>query len=255
MKPIFERILELTGTFETSKLPPESYGVTVGNFDGAGMSFGILQFNLLSGTLQPILREMIAKHPNLVKSCFGSLYPELQEMLDTRSTKAQIEWAKKRTINCRPLRPEWRDAFRCLGITPECIELQRKIAREKYFSRAIALWEQYGLCTERGLALMFDIAVQNWSIKPETKEKIFSDFKKIIPNGNPINPCQIEAAKLKIIANRRAEASNPRWVENVRRRKLVIATGYGTANGVTIDLEKQFNLKLAKVNVEEVKRG
>jgi len=248
MKPIFERILELTGLFETSRMPPESYGVSVGNFDGAGLSFGILQFNLASGTLQPILQELIAKHSDLVRSCFGKLYPELQEMLATRSSQPQIEWAKQRTINGRPLRPEWRDAFRQLGITKECIEIQRKIAREKYYTRAIDLWLEYNLWSERGLALMFDICVQNGSIKPETKRLIWADYSKL----GDLSPEQHEAARLKIIANRRAEASNPRWVENVRRRKLLIATGYGTANGVMVDLEKHFDLKLSMLDVKEV---
>jgi hypothetical protein len=38
-------------------------------------------------------------------------------------------------------------------------------------------------------------------------------------------------ARLRIFANRRAEAANPKWVEDVRMRKLTIANGQGTAAG------------------------
>ena len=241
-KTLFERCLELTGTFETSKLPPESYGVTVGNFDGAGMSFGVLQFNLLSGTLQPILREMIAKHPDIVKSCFGSLYPELQEMLDTRSTKAQIEWAKKRTINCRPLRPEWRDAFRRLGITPECIAIQRQAAKERYYTKAVTLFKEYGLQSERGFALMFDIATQNGGIYEATKKLILTDFAKL----KGLSPEAAEVERMKIIATRRAEAANKKWVSDVKNRKMTIALGFGTVHGVKVNLETDFDITLRK---------
>ena len=40
-----------------------------------------------------------------------------------------------------------------------------------------------------------------------------------------------EVARLRIFANRRAEAANPKWVEDVRMRKLTIANGQGTAAG------------------------
>lgn len=36
---------------------------------------------------------------------------------------------------------------------------------------------------------------------------------------------------MSIVANRRAEAANPRWVDDVRVRKLCIARGEGTVHG------------------------
>lgn len=245
-KPLFERCLELTGAFETSQLPPASYGASVGNFDGAGMSFGVIQFNLKSCTLQPILRQMASQYPAIVQAAFGKLLSELQTMLSTRSTQYQIDWAARRTVNSRPLLPEWREAFRKLGVTQECIAIQRKVAKDKYYSNAVKMCQEYGLWSERGLALMFDIAVQNGSIKPAIKAFILADFKKL---GKDLTTEAIEAERLKIIANRRAEASNPKWVENVRRRKLLIATGAGSANGVKADLEKDFGIKLVRAMV------
>jgi hypothetical protein len=49
---------------------------------------------------------------------------------------------------------------------------------------------------------------------------------------------------MRIVANRRAEASNPRWVEDVRARKICCANGGGRVHGIPYDLEKQFGIRL-----------
>ncbi len=50
--------------------------------------------------------------------------------------------------------------------------------------------------------------------------------------------------KLRIVANRRAEAANPQWIEDVRTRKLCIANGEGTVHGRFYNLEDQFGIGL-----------
>lgn len=54
-----------------------------------------------------------------------------------------------------------------------------------------------------------------------------------------------EVARLRIIANRRAEAANRKWVEDVRARKLTIANGEGTVHGRFYDLQEQYGIGLA----------
>ena len=54
---------------------------------------------------------------------------------------------------------------------------------------------------------------------------------------------------MQIVANRRTEASNPRFVEDVRRRKLCIAEGKGVVHGISYDLEKQYGLSLRKADL------
>jgi hypothetical protein len=46
------------------------------------------------------------------------------------------------------------------------------------------------------------------------------------------------------VANRRAEASNPRWIEDVRKRKVAIANGEGMVHGNYLHLEDQFGIRL-----------
>lgn len=245
MKPLFERILELTGLFETSAMPPNSYGVSVGNFDGAGLSFGVIQFNFKSCTLQPILRQLLKENRPIMERCFGPLLPELEECLATRSTAFQISWGQRRTIKGRPLLPKWRAAFKMLGLTPECQQLQREAAYNQYYAKAVRYFREYGLWSERGLALMFDIAVQNGSISTATKQNIMSSFQAI-PRGIPSDAVEVE--RLRIIANKRAEAANSQWVEDVRQRKLAIANGRGKVHGMAVNLE-DFEVRLVRAEV------
>jgi len=57
-------------------------------------------------------------------------------------------------------------------------------------------------------------------------------------------------ARLRIIANRRAEAAHPRWVEDVLARKLTMVNGVGTVHGGYFNLEQQYGIRL-----KEVRRG
>lgn len=100
-------------------------------------------------------------------------------------------------------------------------------------------------CIERdGLrdpALLLDIKVQNGSIRDVVKAQIRKDFVALQPSGDANTD---EVARLRIIANRRAEAANPKWVEDVRARKLAIATGEGAVHGRHYDLQEQYGLGL-----------
>jgi hypothetical protein len=52
---------------------------------------------------------------------------------------------------------------------------------------------------------------------------------------------------MKIVALRRAAASKPQFVEDVRARKLAIAEGSGLVHGLPYDLEDQFDLSLTPI--------
>jgi hypothetical protein len=56
-----ERALQLTTAFE-------GHGFTLaqGNFDGAGVTWGIIGFTLISGELGRIIKQVAADHPGLV---------------------------------------------------------------------------------------------------------------------------------------------------------------------------------------------
>lgn len=234
------RCLALTGTFETGRFAPDCFASMTGNFDGQGMSFGALQWNFGQGTLQPLLKEMVTNHPDVALSIFGASLNQLQQAISgskdaALSFAASIQDQAKKTIT-----DPWKQMFRSLGLTPEFQAIEVKGAAT-YYGKAVKLCTDYGFRTERGRALMFDICVQNGSISDTIKALIVADFTKI---PSSLSPEETEVAKMRIVANRRAEAANPKFVEDVRRRKLCIAEGKGVVHGITYDLAGQFGLGL-----------
>src|SRR5271165_1414491 len=68
---LLHRCLAITGVFETSMPPPDCYSGVTGNFDGMSISFGVLQQNIGSKSLQLLLRRVIQEQPELIGRIFG----------------------------------------------------------------------------------------------------------------------------------------------------------------------------------------
>lgn len=228
------RCLALTGSFETGQPPPDCFGGLAGDFDGQGLSFGALQWNLGQQSLQPLLLDLDRTHPQLFREIFGNYSSELRQMLQEPLAR-QLQWARTLQDSHYRLREPWRSMFQTLGRREECQRLQVKDA-QKHYAKALEWCLEYEVHTERAVALMFDIGVQNGGIPGFVKERILRDFRRLSPAD--------EAARLKIIARRRAEAAHPRWREDVLARKLAIATGKGEVHGKFYDLEEQYGIRL-----------
>ena len=82
---------------------------------------------------------------------------------------------------------------------------------------------KFGLKSERGLALCFDIAVQNGGISQAEERRIRRLFAETPPSS--------ELDRRVVIADVVAEDSKPRFIEDVRLRKRAIAVGEGTVHG------------------------
>jgi len=239
-KPLVYRNLALTGAFETEAPVPECFAGLVGDFDGQGMSFGALQWNLGQGTLQPLLSAIDRVHPEVVDNVFGPHAAELRAMLAS-SRDDQISWARsiqdaRRFVITEP----WRGLFKTLGRREEFQGIEVDAARQIY-QDAVTWCLTYGVKSQRAVALMFDIRVQNGSIASTTRAQIERDFATLESSDDADT---LEVARLRVIANRRAEAATPRWVEDVRARKLTIANGVGTIHGAYYDLDGQYGISL-----------
>ena len=88
-----------------------------------------------------------------------------------------------------------------------------------------------------------DIKVQNGSINTVVQAQIQRDVAGL---DAALQGDDLEVARLQIIANRRAEAANPQWVEDVRQRKLTIANGTGVVHGRRYDLAAQYGVRLTR---------
>lgn len=244
-KGLDHRCLALTGTFETGSAPPDCFCGLSGDFDDQGISFGVLQWNLGQGSLQPLLRDMIERHTQIVKDIFESHFDILVEALDGSKTSQEELMSFARAIQhpvTRRVFEPWKGMARALGRTEEFQKIEVENST-RLFNSAKNMCQEYGLSSERGVALMFDILVQNGGISNLVKTVILKDFSTL-----PQDLAQevLEVRKMVIIANRRAEAAKQQWIDDVRSRKLCIATGEGLVHGISFDLEEQFGIGLRK---------
>ena len=76
-----EKTIGMTGFFETSSGYPTCFGVTSGNHDGQGLSHGVLQFNLGTGSLQPLWNYLNTNYNQSCRDIFGANYTEWNNML------------------------------------------------------------------------------------------------------------------------------------------------------------------------------
>jgi hypothetical protein len=239
-RPLDYRCLALTGSFETGAPIPDCFAGLSGDFDGQGLSFGVLQWNFGQGSLQPLLKRMCADHGEMARSIFHERFDQFLTMLNAPRSE-QMTFARSiQDPNRKTVFEPWRGMFKTLGRTEEFQRIEADAANALY-KAALQLCVDYGLWSARGVALMFDIKTQNGSIGSAAQAQIRADFQAL-PDSQTDE--EREVARLRIIANRRAEAAKPRWVEDVRARKLCIANGGGNVHGIHCDLDEQFGIGL-----------
>jgi len=237
-EPLNIRCLALTGSFETGVPPPDCFAGLSGDFDGQGISLGVCQWNFGQGSLQPLLIEMNRVHADVVDHIFHD-YAEEFRRVSGAPREEQLAWTRSIQDTRHRIIEPWQGLLKTMARSEEFQAIQAASAN-RMFSAATALCHTYQVTSERALALMFDITVQNGSISDVVKAQIERDFAQL-PGAEPP---ELEAARLRIVANRRASAGNPQWVEDIRTRKLTIANGDGVVHGRHYNLEEQYGIKL-----------
>lgn len=131
-----------------------SYAAINANTDNAGLSFGLLQWAQKPGGLGTLLGAMNARDPARFRSYMGSGADEL-----LRVTKA----GGVQPVGGVYLWQEpWRSRFVALGADPVFQQVQRdQAAAGPYMAAAVQAARTIGgTPTERGMAILFDVATQ-----------------------------------------------------------------------------------------------
>jgi hypothetical protein len=240
-RPLAERCLALTGSFETSSNFPECFSELAGDFDGEGISFGVLQWNLGQGTLQPLFLGMLQAYPQTMAEIFQDRLTTFKHVLGV-SREEQLSWALSiQSPDRRVVFEPWKGYLEALGRTASFQTIQTDHSKRLY-GEAIALSQEYELTTDRGVALMFDICVQNGPIGREIGAQIRDDYSSEPASHSPSDQ---QVARMQAIANRVAQSSRPEFVEDVRARKLTIANGTGVVHNINYNLADQFSIDLS----------
>lgn len=237
---IFDTCLHITSNFEGA-----DFGTVVGNFDGQGMSVGVLQFNLKSESF----KNYILNHIDPMKYDF---FPVPITPLIKLSGEDSVIWAKDNML--RPdgsVKTEWRIAWAEFLTNPVIINLQKN-ACSKYFHQARCLAGRFGFNQDnkRAMAFFYDVAVQVWNMKDIDPVKahleqaqnilqIYSTENYLLWQNIELNEDQ---QKLVILAHLRALKCKPEWRISFFNRKATIATSIGIVNKEKYDFRKLFTV-------------
>lgn len=221
-----EKCYRITGSFEGSG----GFANLTGNFDGEGISFGILQWNLGQGTLQPLLKEMQKNGPQIFRqycSVNGVDYSKsILSVMDMKPARA-VEWSKSIQHNNK-LNQVYKTIFARLGSNDVFNHIQMKFAENGPMAQAKKDMELFGFKTERALAFCFDVAVQNGGLGHTVW--LMVDHKK--PEKEVLVDCAKAIASL----------CRKQYQKDVLSRKLCIANGRGFVHGKAYDLKRDFGL-------------
>jgi len=216
-------ILLNTGFFEGD----DGYSNISGNFDGQGISFGILQYNFGQETLQPILRAYYnGKEEDLIY-CFGQNKSDtLKNVVFNCSTTEQISWGDSISTSNGNVKTEWSTPFKALGKLSACISLQRSYA-SSYVDRAAYLAKKCGISSTQGYACLFDFSVVKWGLGS------LLDYTEVKNSGTA------ELTKLNKFASKITNI-------DVKNRFVAIKDGSGYVHGKNYDISDFPNLNYTK---------
>ncbi|WP_422022950.1 hypothetical protein [Roseibium sp.] len=88
-----DAIVSTISFFENSKEEPY-YAAVTKDFDGQGISAGLLQWNIGKESLQPLVRDIINTDEAKFDEIFGEYSTEFKEAFRPKSTTLQLNWAK-----------------------------------------------------------------------------------------------------------------------------------------------------------------
>jgi len=228
LTPAQLKAVQITSTFETGKRGG-FYGLS-GNFDGYGISFGLVNWNIGSGSLQPLLRDFASEQPARWNAIFGSDAASFLAVITPKgnaATKAQLRFAidemnTSTVVKGKPrwsVKEPWVTYFRKLSEDSAFQAIQVRYVRT-LLDRGREFCQQYGLTSEMAYTFMFDAVSSHgmwWPTKKNRAALVQARLAALnILHGNGNVP---EAEVLLAIAAVLAETSAERWRDNVRRRK------------------------------------
>lgn len=233
---IFDLCVKITSGFEGT-----DYSTVTGNFDNTGLSLGLLQWNLGTGSL----RDYILIHVNPLIHDFPVPITPLLRLSNSDS----VVWAKDNILEINgELKSDWKEAFKTFLSKPSIINLQKR-AIDKYFHRSKELCGlfQKNHQDKRFMAYSFDLAVQSWSLGIKVPDPNLTQAQNIISLYGPKNfelwskEELTEDKQILVIASHlRALKCKPEWKGDFFARKCTIAMGIGIVHGKKYDFRKLF---------------
>ncbi len=238
--PHLDAALRITGGFEG-----RGFSQITGDFDRQGISAGILQWNLGTGSLQRvILRPYLAKHGSI--DALG-IFPEHIEMLASKAPTEGVAFARAHMLSGAKVRKEWATAWSAFLVRPEVVAIQ-KAGCDGVAKSAANMSSAWGMNSQKAFCYFFDVATQNGSMKgvtpPRASHTACESYLSMAPISIAAKAIWSSALKTAMDADMvlfqagylRAKLANPKYFGDVFSRKGTIALGRGIVHGKTWDL-------------------
>ena len=214
-----ERGIRATAAFQTSGDP---FQQVTGNFDKAGLSFGPLQVNFGTGTLQALFARFATADTHALAACFGNPdhWAEWQGVL-AMSRPKQIAWADARSTGANKygFAEPWRGYLQAVGRVPSFRTVMMDYAYDVYGRKLIvALSWLKGLWPGRiddfrCLSALYDLCVQQGSL-----DKAHDAIRRRVLREAPAD----QLALMHIAVEERGKTANTRWRADCVSRRLGI---------------------------------
>lgn len=195
-----------------------------------GISVGMLQWNLLAGTLQRLLVGF-ERAGGRLEEFFGADGDRLRRLVSLPDRLQAVREAKDEQLARR-----WRTRFLRLSGDSRFCRLMTQDVHARLRSSEVAA-HQLGLNTVRGLSMIFDIATGDGL--GARKVRVLAG--RVSARRTVLGRQLTEREQLVEIANAAADlVRKPSLKEERRARRLLIANGSGRYRGSQWDLNKEF---------------
>lgn len=263
----FALALNISSTFEGH----ENWKNITNNFDGQGLSMGLLNQTLGTESLQPLLLEMLQAHKAQMKKQFSdNNFKSLEQMIlkwkDDAGVRAasrealfaedsdsisildedvrmhifanagdhSVDWAVKTIYTDtqgKKFKTDWKSQLQTLCMTPEYRSVQFEAARYLH-EKSKSYFERFQLKEIRSYLFLFDVVVQNGGFYQRNLAE-FQDF--MIKN-----PRATESQKLAALLKSRLVQVKDQFKEDVKARKQSLIDGFGRVHSTDRNYEKEY---------------
>ncbi len=223
LEQALETAFSVTSGFETSG---DRFQQVTGNFDGAGLSFGPVQWNFKSDTLVPLFRKFQEKDELALRACFTDEtdYDEWLKVFDL-SVAQQIAWANDISTGRggHDVVQPWKGYLQAVGRVEKFRAIMVEQALRKYGARLLeAVKYLQGLKPGveidhlRCLCSLYDLVIQQGSLN-----KAWQAIEARVKQEDPQDQFQLVG----IAVEERGRKANPPWQSDCVSRRLGILHG------------------------------
>jgi hypothetical protein len=251
-------ILLNTGFFETSSaIENNQMYVTAGNWDDAGLSVGMLQYNYgLADRASELFGHLLTNYETVVRNVFGAETAKFEEFKTVNLTYTRVNkvaWADgisnwQFDVNGNKIRTgdsghkliaPWADILGRLMQTPESKAKYYEMFDAYYLPLPLDLFKQLNCFSRASLASLVDLSTNRGRLYPVAT--LVRDFE-IIDADTTLDEYAKETAKIQKINDRGNDNTNginvTTWVE----RRTCMRNQGGTYFGSAYDPETQFDI-------------